>query len=139
MEDWGIGTSRAHEFGVSHQADELAERMHRFSIRVVGLCGKLPATPEGFAVRRQLVKAGTGVTANYRAARRARSHAEFTARMGVTSEEADEAVFWLRLTIDSSLLTGSEVQELRTEAQEISAICSAAYRTARSKDRQHRR
>jgi four helix bundle protein len=74
------------------------------------------------------------MTANYRAARRARSHAEFTARIGVTVEEADEAVFWLRLTMDSQLLTGPEVQELRTEAQALSAICAATYRTARATD-----
>jgi len=58
--------------------------------------------------------------------------------MGVTSEEADEAFFWLRLIIDSRLMSGPEVQELRTEAQALSAICAATYRTARASDRRHR-
>jgi hypothetical protein len=52
--------------------------------------------------------------------------------MGVTSEEADEAVFWLRLTIDSQLATGKEVEELRTEAEALSAISAASYRTVRA-------
>jgi four helix bundle protein len=78
---------------VSEQADQLQERTFRFALGVIELTKTLPTTEPGPTIRRQLTKAATSVGANYRAARRARSHAEFTAKIGVVAEEADETVY----------------------------------------------
>jgi four helix bundle protein len=72
----------------------LKERTNRFALDVLRLLELLPDIQPGLTTRRQLAKSATSVAANYRAARRARSHAEFTARIGVVAEEADETLFW---------------------------------------------
>ena len=69
--------------------DELKKRMKRFGLRIMKLVAALPNTPQGRTVGGQLVRADTSVGANFRAACRARSWAEFTARLGVVEEEAD--------------------------------------------------
>lgn len=75
------------------QAEALKARTKQFALRVLGLFRALPKTEEARIVGRQLFKSGTSIAANYRAACRARSKAEFVARIGVVVEEAEEAVF----------------------------------------------
>jgi four helix bundle protein len=86
---------------------------------------------DGSVVARQLIKAATSVAANYRAACRARSLAEFAAKIGVVAEEADESEFWLELTLEAELLRGEKVVELRREAGELTAIFTASRDTAK--------
>ena len=81
--------------------------------------------------RRQLAKSATSIAANYRAARRARSHAEFTARIAIVAEEADESLFWLDFVAESRLAISPELSRLQREAAELTAIFSACVRTAR--------
>ena len=81
---------------------------------------------------KQLLRAGTSVAANYRAVGRARSKAEFIAKMDVVVEEADETVFWLELLIETSIIRKELVQELLTEANELLAIFAASHRTAKA-------
>ena len=78
-------------FAVSEEAERLKERTKRFALDVLELIKLLPASEPGPTIRRQLTKAATSVPMNYRAACRARSHAEFTARISVVAEEADES------------------------------------------------
>jgi four helix bundle protein len=85
----------------------------------------------GPTVKRQLATSATSVGANYRAACRARSHAEFTARIGVVAEEADETVYWLDVIADARLTTSPALPNLQQEAKELLAIFSAAVGTAR--------
>lgn len=80
---------------------------------------------------KQLLRSGTSVGANYRAAGRARSKAEFAAKIGVVVEEADEAVFWLELLCDGGIVKSERLQELIREANELAAIFAAAYLTAK--------
>lgn len=83
---------------------ELKERTKQFALRVMKLVDALPNTISGRAIANQLVRSGTSVGANYRAACRGRSKAEFVAKLGVVIEEADECEYWLELIIDGELL-----------------------------------
>ena len=116
---------------VSEQADRLQERTFQFALEVLELTKTFPATEPGPTVRRQLTKAATSVGANYRAARRARSHAEFTAKIGVVAEEADESVYWLDVVAGAKLSTSAELPKLQQESRELTAIFSRAAGTAR--------
>jgi four helix bundle protein len=109
---------------------ELLDRTKKFVLRVFKLVGALPRTIQGKAVAAQLIRSGTSVAANYRAARRARSKAEFIAKLGVVEEEADENAFWLELIIETDLLSAGKVEPLLTEAGEIVAIMTSSKKTA---------
>jgi four helix bundle protein len=118
---------------VDHRAANLKDRTKRFAIRIVRLFQSLPRTEEARVVGRQLLRAGTSTAANYRATCRARSRAEFVAKIGVVVEEADEAVFWLELLGDVRIMPASRLQGLLSEANELLAIFAASQRTARSR------
>src|SRR5438094_9115553 len=85
-------------------AQDLKERTKQFALRVMRLVDVLPNTPKGRAIASQLVRSGTSVAANYRAACRGRSKAEFIAKVGIVEEEADESAYWMELIIDGGLL-----------------------------------
>jgi len=97
---------------VSEQADRLQERTFRFALDVIELTKTLPAIEPSPTIRRQLTKAATSVGANYRAARRARSHAEFTAKIGVVAEEADESVYWLDVVAGAKLAMAQRKEQM---------------------------
>ena len=105
---------------------ELLERTKQFALRIFKLVGALPQTIQGRAVAAQLIRSGTSVAANYRAACRARSKPEFVAKLGVVEEEADETAFWLELIIETEL----QVKPLLTETSEIVAIMASSKKTA---------
>jgi four helix bundle protein len=109
---------------------ELKERTKEFALRVMRLVDALPNTPKGRAVASQLVRSGTSVAANYRAACRGRSHAEFISKIGVVEEEADEAALWLELIIADKLLPDKKITPLLKEANELVAIMAASYISA---------
>ena len=105
-------------------------RAETFAVDVVTLCRSLPATPEGRNIRDQLGRAATSVASNYRATCRARSRAEFIAKLGLVIEEADESHMWLGMLIRLHLASGTEVERLHGEANELTAIFVASKRTA---------
>jgi len=109
---------------------DLIERTKQFALRVIKLVGALARTIEGRAIASQLMRSGTSVAANYRAACRARSKAEFIAKVGTVEEEADESAFWLDLIIDAGLLSGDKTRPLLKEASEIVAIMASSKKTA---------
>ena len=109
---------------------ELIERTKQFALRVIKLVGELPRTIEGRAIASQLMRSGTSVAANYRAACRARSKPEFIAKLGTVEEEADERAFWLELIIDAGLMSESKIRPLLNEASEIVAIMASSKKTA---------
>ena len=113
-------------------ASELKARTKEFSLRVMNLVDRLPTTTTGRALGRQLVRSGTSVGANYRAACRSRSRAEFIAKIGVVIEEADESAFWLELIMDSRIIKPELVSSLHQEAEELTAIFTATARSARA-------
>ena len=109
---------------------ELLTRTKSFSLRILKLVDHLPLTMSGRAIGNQLVRCGTSVGANYRAACRSRSRAEFAAKLGIVAEEADETVYWLELLLDGKLLCETEPSELLKEANELTAIFTAGRRSS---------
>jgi four helix bundle protein len=103
-------------------SDELKKRTKKFSLRVLKLVAALPNTVAGRAIGGQLVRSGTSVGANYRAACRGRSKAEFVAKMGTCEEEADESAYWMELIIEGEFLKPKQVEPLRHEAEELTKI-----------------
>ena len=116
--------------GLSRQ-EELRNRTKRFALRIIRLFRHLPRTTESQVLGKQLLRAGTSVGANYRAAGRARSKAEFIAKMGVVVEEADETVFWIECLIESQIVKSDLLKDLLLEANELLRIFAASQRTAR--------
>ena len=109
----------------------LKARNKSFALRVMKLVDALPKTTTGKAIGNQLVRAATGVASNYRASCRARSRAEFIAKIGIVEEEADESAFWLELIIEGGLLPSIKVEALLQEANELTAIMASSRRTAK--------
>src|SRR5215471_817712 len=103
-------------------AEELKKRTKQFALRVLKLVAALPKTVTGRAIGGQLVRAGTSVGANYRAACRGRSRAEFIAKLGIAEEEADESAYWMEVIIEGELLRGKQVEQLLNEADELTKI-----------------
>jgi four helix bundle protein len=112
--------------------EELKARTKQFALRVLKLIAALPKTIEGRAIANQLVRSGTSVASNYRAACRARSRAEFIAKMGVVFEEADETQLWLELISEAKLLPSKRVEALLREAIELVAIFVTSRKSASS-------
>ena len=93
----------------------------------------LPKTTSGRAIGSQLVRSGTSVGANYRSACRGRSEAEFTAKLGVVVEEADESGYWMELIVEGNLLPDKQVSPLLQESEELVALFTASIRTTRER------
>lgn len=110
---------------------EVRERTKQFAIRIVRLFRSLPKSDDARTIGRQLLRSGTSVAANYRAVCRARSKAEFVAKIGVVVEEADETVFWLELLIDTGIIAQAKLNNLLKEANELLSIFAASQKTAR--------
>ena len=113
------------------KATELKRRTKSFAIRIVNLFRSLPRSPDAQTLGKQLLRSGTSVGANYRAVCRARSQAEFIARMGIVVEEADETVFWLELLGDTGVIRPERTQDLLKEANELVRIFGASLRTSK--------
>jgi four helix bundle protein len=110
---------------------DLKKRTKAFALRILKLVDALPTTTAGRALASQIVRSGTSVAANYRAACRARSTADFIAKMGIVEEEADEKLFWLELLEESELVTAAKLTAIKEEANELIAITVASIKMAR--------
>jgi four helix bundle protein len=113
---------------------ELLQRTKNFALRVIKLVGALPNTVPGRAIAGQLVRSGTSVASNYRAACRGRSKAEFIAKLGIAEEEADESALWMELIIESKLMKEELVESLLNEARELTKIFAASKISARNRN-----
>lgn len=118
---------------MSSAQEELRARTKTFALRIIKLYRSLPISPDAQILGKQLIRSGTSVAANHRAACRARSGQEFAARVGVVVEEADETVFWLELLSDSGLVKAARLNNLTKEARELTAIFTASYHIARAR------
>ncbi|MCM3880786.1 MAG: four helix bundle protein [Vicinamibacterales bacterium] len=114
------------------KADDIQKRTDVFAVETARFCRTIPLSAHTQRIVAQLVAAGTSVGANYRAARRARSHAEFTAKIGIVAEEADEAEYWYRLIVELELGSKATAARLRQEASELMKIFGASAARARS-------
>jgi four helix bundle protein len=117
-----------------HPALELQARTKRFAIRIMNLCSALATIKGTYPLANQLLRSGTSVAANYRAACRSRSDAEFISKIGVVLEEADETEFWLELLRDGNVVfPGKKLSGLIDEAEQLVKIFSASKRTAQAR------
>ena len=112
--------------------EELKERTKAYALRVIRLVESLPNDRTSNVIARQLLRCATSVGANYRAACRAKSKADFVAKMGIVEEETDESLYWMELLMDSGIIGASRLTELMNEGNEILAITVASIRTART-------
>jgi four helix bundle protein len=110
---------------------ELKDRTFKFGIRVVRAVEALPKNDTSRLLGRQLLRADTSVGVNYRAAARARSHADFIAKLGIVEEECDEASYWMEVIVALKLLKKTRLESLRKEADELLAIVVSSIKTAR--------
>jgi four helix bundle protein len=113
------------------QFEELQQRTKRFALRILKLYRSLPKNDECRILGKQILRSGTSIGANYRAASRARSRAEFVAKLGVVLEEADETTFWLELMQDAGIFSDKRLESLLGEANELVAIFVTSVRTAK--------
>src|ERR1700719_452920 len=109
---------------------ELQDRTKSFALRVLTLIERLPNTIGGRVLANQLARSATSVGANYRAACRARSRAEFASKLGTVAEEADESLHWLVMIRDGNFISPRRIAPLITEADELTAIFTCGRRSA---------
>jgi four helix bundle protein len=114
---------------------QLKKRTFDFGIRIVKTVRALPRSEEAKIVGRQLLRAGTSVGANYRAAARARSNADFVAKLGIVEEECDETSYWLEVIAELGLLKPARLAGVLGEADELLSITVASIKTARGRSR----
>jgi len=130
--NWEIGKlSELHTKLNGMTEKELKIRTRKFAVDILNFADKLPNRRSGNIIGNQLGRSASSVAANYRAACRGRSHAEFIAKIGVVEEEADESTFWLDIIPDTKNATIEEVEPLLKEARELTAIFTAASKTAK--------
>jgi four helix bundle protein len=113
---------------------EFKLRTRQVGLRVVRLVESLPATKTSDVIGRQLLRSGTSIGANYRAACRGKSPKDVIAKLGIVEEEADESIYWIELLIEGGIVPGERLRELRTELNQIVAMTVASIKTLSSKD-----
>jgi four helix bundle protein len=111
--------------------EEMKHRTKQFALRVIRLVESLPRGQAAAVIGRQLLRAGTSVGANYRAACRAKSTADFISKMGTVEEEADESPYWMELLVEDGIVPSEKLEVLMKEADELVAITVASINTAK--------
>jgi four helix bundle protein len=122
--------------GYSPQYQGLRARTKEFGLRIIRLFRALPRAEEARVIGRQFLRSGTSVGANYRAACRSRSRADFIAKLGIVLEEADETSYWLETVIESEMMPRNKVESLLAESDELIRIFVTSINTA---ERQQKR
>ncbi|MBB5030901.1 four helix bundle protein [Prosthecobacter vanneervenii] len=118
---------------------ELKERTMDFAVRVLKMVDALPKTTTGRTVGGQIARSGTSVAANYRAALRAKSDADFINKITIVLEEADESGFWIELAERAELLPPKRLKGLLQESEELTKIFNATRSTTKRRARQNRK
>jgi len=111
---------------------DLQERTKQFGIRVVRLVDSLPKRKSATVIGKQLLRSATSVGANYRAACKGRSRADFIAKLGIALEEADESLYWMEMLQEVQLIPEPKIILLIDEAKQLVAILTASQKTARA-------
>lgn len=117
------------------ESTDLQHRTKAFALRVIRLTESLPKTRTADVIGRQLLRSATSVGANYRAARRARSPADFIHKMSIVEEETDESAYWLELLAETATMPRDSLASLLAECDEITAMVVASIRTAKDRHR----
>ena len=115
----------------SVKPDDFKKRTKAYALRIIRLFEALPCQGAAPVLGRQLLRTGTSVGANYRAACRGKSRADFISKMGTVEEECDESLYWLEILVESGHVTPKRVADLMSEGTEILALVVASINTAR--------
>jgi len=110
---------------------ELKDRTKRFALRVIKMYSHLPKSTEAQVMGKQVLRSGTSVAANYREACRARSPAEFRAKMGIVEQELDETQLWLELLVESGVVAEEKMRELMSETDQLLRITVSSINTSK--------
>jgi four helix bundle protein len=113
-------------------AKEMQGRTKKFALRIIRLFQQLPKTDEARILGKQVLRSGTSVAANSRAASRAKSRADFVSKLGTTVEETDETLFWLEPLEEALIVPASKLASLKTETDELLRILSTSLSTAKT-------
>ena len=116
---------------ITNQMQDLKARTKTFALDVIRYTRKLPRGDEFMIIKRQLIRSATSTAANYRAAQRGKSKADFISKLGTTEEEADETLFWLECLADLATREHAELKRLLKEADELVAVFVASRKRAR--------
>jgi four helix bundle protein len=111
--------------------DEFKTRTRQFALRIFRLAESLPETPTARVIRNQMLRSGSSVGANYRAACRAKSKRDFISKLGTVEEETDETIYWMELLIDTGIVKPNRIADLLDEADQILSIVIASIKTTR--------
>ena len=114
--------------------NEMNSRTKALGLDIIRLIDLFPNKPSSWVITKQILRSSTSVGANYRAAFRARSKADFINKLKIVEEEADETLFWLALIEDAGLIQAENLQALKKEATEILAIVVSSIKTTRGKN-----
>lgn len=109
--------------------NEFKQRTKQIALRIIRLVDALPKSPAAFVIGKQLLRSGTSIEANYRAACRGKSRADVVPKLSIVEEEADESLYWIELLIDAKLMPATKVAALSSEINEIVAMTVASIRT----------
>ena len=112
---------------------DLKKRTREFALRIIRLCEAIPRGRTADTIAKQLIRCGTSVGANYRAAARAKSTADFIAKMSIVEEECDECLYWMELLVEAGIMEERLLRDLMDEADQLLAITVASIKTARSR------
>nr|CAI78860.1 conserved hypothetical protein [uncultured bacterium] len=113
--------------------DDFKRRTKTFALRVIRLSEALPNSGAAGVIGRQLLRAGTSVGANYRSACRAKSRADFIAKMAIVEEECDESLYWMELLVETGQVKSELLGNLMREAEEILSLVVASIKTSRAR------
>jgi four helix bundle protein len=116
---------------MTRSAEEFKRRTRDFAVRIIRLVDALPKQASADVIGKQVLRSATSVGANYRAACRARSAAEFRAKLGIVEEEADESIYWLELLVEAGIIQEELLHDLVAQGSEIVAMIVASIRTSR--------
>ncbi len=110
---------------------DLKDRTKRLGVQVIRLAEHLPQRPGAEIIGKQVIRCATSIGANYRAACRARSKADFIAKLAIAEEESDETLYWLEVLQELRVLDDQSFKQLHQEAEEITKILTASGKTAK--------
>ena len=115
--------------------EELKNRFKQFALRIIRLCQSLPKDKTADVIRGQLLRAGTSTGANYRAACRAKSNADFIYKLGIVEEELDESLYWMELLIEANMVNKNLLNDLMNEGNELLSIVVSSIKTAKRRSK----
>lgn len=113
--------------------EEIKNRTKKVGLEVIKLIDELPNKASSWAIAKQIVRSSTSIGANYRAACRAKSTADFINKLEIVEEETDETLYWLEIIEESGLLNSNKISLLKKEVNEILSIVVSSIKTMRSK------